>query len=65
MYLSIVVVAGKVKKGILNVCEEYPWLYINRQAFKSSISLLLMLGAIYSVDIIELKKEVIIKGLYQ
>ena len=56
--------AGKVKKGVLNVCEEYRWLYITRWAFKLFISLLLMLGAIYSVDIIEFKKEVIIKGLY-
>ena len=65
MYLSIMVVAGKVKKGVLNVYKEYPWLYIARQAFKLSISLLLILGAIYSIDIIKFKKEVIIKGLYQ
>ena len=58
------VVAGKVKKGVLNVCEEYPWLYIARWAFKLSASLLLMLGAIYSIDIIKFKKEVVIKGLY-
>ena len=53
MYLFIVVVGGKVKKGVLKVYEEYPQLYIAKQAFKLSVSLLLMLGAIYSVDIIE------------
>ena len=58
------VVAGKVKKGVLNVCEEYPWLHIARWAFKLSASLLSMLGAIYSIDIIKFKKEVVIKGLY-
>ena len=57
-------VLGKVKKGVLKVCEEYHWLYITRWAFRLSIPLLLMLEAIYSVDIIEFKKEVIIKGLY-
>ena len=65
MYLSIVIVAGKVKKGVLNIYKEYPQLHIAKQAFKLSISLLLMLGAICGVDIIEFKKEVVIKGLYQ
>ena len=65
MYLSIMVVVGKVKKSVLNVYKEYPQLYIARQAFKLFISLLSMLGAIYGVDIIKFKKEVIIKGLYQ
>jgi hypothetical protein len=64
MYLSVVVVAGKVKKGVSNVCEEYPWLHIARWAFKSSASLLSMPGAICGVDMIEFKKEVVIRGLY-
>ena len=64
MYFSIIVVLGKVKKGVLKVCEECHWLYIARWAFRLSVSLLLILGAIYSVDIIKFKKKVIIKGLY-
>ena len=64
MYFSVVVVLGKVKKGVLKVCEEYCQFYIAKQAFRLSVSLLLMLEAICGVDIIEFKKEVVIKGLY-
>jgi len=64
MYFSVVVVLGKVKKGVLKVYKECRWLYITRWAFRSSASLLLMPEAICSVDIIKFKKEVVIKGLY-
>ena len=55
---------GKVKKGILKIYKEYCWLYIARWAFRLSIFLLLMPEAICGVNIIEFKKEIIIKGLY-
>ena len=64
MYFFIVVVLGKVKKGVLKICEEYRWLHVARWAFRSSASLLSMPEAICGVDMIEFKKEVVIKGLY-
>ena len=64
MYFSIIVVLGKVKKGVLKIYKEYHWLYITKWAFKSSASLLLMLEAIYSINMIKFKKKVVIKGLY-
>ena len=65
MYFSIIVVLGKVKKGVLKVYKESYQIYITRQAFRLSISLLLMPEAICGVDMIKFKKEVVIKGLYQ
>ena len=64
MYFFIIVVLGKVKKGVLKICKKYYWFYIARWAFRSSISLLLILETICGVNIIKFKKEVIIKRLY-
>jgi len=30
MYFSVVVVLGKVKKGVLKFYKEYRWLYVTR-----------------------------------
>ena len=64
MYFFVIIVLGKVKKGVLKICKEYCWLYVARWAFRLSTSLLLILEAICGIDIIEFKKEVVIKGLY-
>ena len=64
MYFSIVVVLGKVKKGVLKVYKECRWLHIAKWAFRLFTSLLLISKAIYSINMIKFKKQVIIKGLY-
>ena len=64
MYFFVIVVLGKVKKGVLKIYKEYRQFYIARWAFRLFIFLLLIPEAIYSINIIKFKKEVVIKGLY-